>query len=202
MDIGFFPQKEDNKEFKQQQQLNREQQEYDYATSTSPEEQMMAQAGMPSPDLTRWQQDVDPYLQKMILKLKRQYVGEGGKLQTIDGLEPLCSDECVENILGLLQANTTPNTMLSKFTESQISNMQIQLERTLILDVLIPERKKHATSLAYLSQVKKIFRSFALPTFFRSLGGFESINQRQIRTIKELRSDRPQEKKTMFGMGG
>jgi hypothetical protein len=92
--------------------------------------------------------------------------------------------------------------MLTKFTDKHINDMEIALERTVILDILVRERKNNKISFYDMSQIKKIFRSFCKPTLYRSLGGFESINQRQIRTIKELRSDRPLEKKSVWGFGG
>lgn len=188
---GIFRGKSQDDEISRHQKYETERQNIAMANEPSIEEQYLSANAMPSPDLTRWQQDVDPYIQKLILKLKRQYIDEEGRVHYLDKerLPPLCSDECIENIISLIQANTTPNTMLSKFTEAQISNMEIELENTLIIDVLLPERRKYNTPLAYMSQIKKIFRSFIKPTFYRAYKGFENNNQRKIQTVKELHTD-------------
>jgi len=197
----MFGKKQERDEFDRQADLSREQADYEANMSDGMAEQYGMQT-MFSPDLTRWQQDNDPYIQDMICELKRATKNENGEYFIDKSMPPLCSDECIKNLVAQMKGLTSPNTMLSRFEEYKIYQIQQSVEKTIILDVLLPERKKYHTPLGHMSQVKKIFRSFSLPTLFRAHKGFESHNQRAIRTVKELSSSRDESKsetKSWFG---
>ena len=93
---------------------------------------------------------------------------------------------------------------MTKYSEFQILNDLLEGERTLVLDLFLWDRIKYGTPLSNLSQAKKIFRSYAKPTMFRSLGGFEAKNQRQVHTVKELYNQGVEQDKkksrNLFGM--
>lgn len=149
----------------------------------------MQMQNLPRNDLTKWQQNIDPILDEMEHVLRREQKDSNGQWITNKNLPPLCSNECIENLKAILKPNTSFNIMMSKLSEDQINNNLKSLQDTVLIDVLLTEWKKYGTPSTYLSQVKKIFRSFALPTYYRAVGGFEAINLRQIRTLKELKSD-------------
>lgn len=192
--------------------LSKDQQDMDIAASTSPEEQMMYERNQQDSGLTKWQQDLHPWLAEMVHELKREVMDDEERWVKIrhfvNGLEQdmpaLCSEECIQNLVAKLKPNTSPNLINSKYDEEVISREMRLLENSVILNILIPERKKYKTPLRQLSQVKIIFRSYAKPTFYRAWGGFEAINQRQIRTVKELHTpeQRLQQKKKFSIFGG
>jgi len=182
--------------------MQQDQQSMDIAASTSPEEQMRMQQDLPQPELTKWQQNLDPWLKKMVFRLKRWVEVSDGDWKD-SHLGPLCSDTCIYDMIALVEPNCSPNVINSKFTEDQISREMRALEQSVILDILLKERKKNKTALSHLSEVKKIFRSYAKPTYYRAFGGFEALNLRNIRTEKVLHSigERPEtsKKKAFFG---
>lgn len=183
--------------------MQQDQQAMDIAASTSPEEQMRLQQEMPQPELTKWQQNLDPWLKKMVFRLKRWVEVSEDNWAESKQFGPLCSDTCIYDLVALVEPNCSPNVINSKFTEDQISREMRALEQSVVLDILIKERKAKQTPLSHLSEVKKIFRSFAKPTYYRAFGGFEALNLRNIRTEKVLhsigeRQDQPK-KKSFFG---
>ena len=93
---------------------------------------------------------------------------------------------------------------MSKFDIEQIGKRMFDLEKNVICDILIQERKTHNAALSDLSTVKQVFRSTAQPTFLRSLGGGERTHLSTIRTVKELHSDglasEQNKKKGIFGV--
>lgn len=203
-------------ELQRQIDAQEDMQKYDAGFSTTPEEQYLMQSAIPSADLTKWQQNLDPWLKKMVHRLRREVEVKqdvwkpmvikyrvNGELKS-SNMDPLCSDECIHNLVALLEPNTSPNVINSKFAEDQISKEMKMLETSVILDILVNERKTYNTPLSYLSEVKKIFRAFAMPTYYRALGGFESNNQKQIRTVKEFHNATGQvkDKKSLFSSVG
>lgn len=203
MKVPFTKDDELGRQIRAQQELN----EQDIAASTTADEQFLMQKNEDNADLTRWQQDLDPLIKKMVNKLLRLELNEEGELESVvdeqgNPIEPLCSRECVHNIIALLTPVASQNVINSKFTDEEIYRTEKELEKTIIIDILLTEHLKNGTALTNLSEVKKIFRSCSLPTHFRALGGFEAMNQRQIRTVKELHSQgpmiEPQRKKGIF----
>jgi len=189
-------------ELGRQIEAQQEAQSLDLASQDGMPEQTLMADMKPDPDLTKWQQNAHPWLKKMVHRLKREVEVSEDVWKPINGMKPMCSDECIMNLLGQLEGNTSPNVMKSKFNDEQISKEMWLLEKNIILYVLIPERKKYGTALNDLAQVKKVFRSFAMPTYFRALGGFESLNERAIRSYKELHSSGQKEEPKKKGFWG
>ena len=185
---GMKGKKDDlDRQFEAQQ----EQQNMDIASSTLPEEQMALHGRELNHDLTRWQQDLDPIIDSMIHRLKCEVMTEEGNFVPLldhnkKPIPPLCSDECIYKLIAVLEPNASRNVMMSKFDSEHIGNIMYALESDIIIDILVDERKKYRTPLSHLSEVKIIFRSFALPTFYRALGGGERRYLGTIRTVKEL----------------
>jgi len=209
MGINFNPFKKDKDELDRQfdhqdNQLNKQ-----MAMETSTEEQLMMQGGLVAPDLTKWQQNLDPLIDKMVHRLKRMVLDNNGTWKSlkifVDSKEqvapPLCSDECIYKLVATIEPNASQNLMMAKLTEEEIAKRMYSLEANVLLDILIPEHQQYGTDLRDLSTVKQIFRSCARPTFFRAIGGFEAKNNREIRSVKELHSQgfaREPKKKGLF----
>jgi len=195
----IFGKKEDP--IRDQMNFEREMQGKDLTAQDSRVEEAAFTQGIQDPNLTQWQQDIEPELEKMFHMMKGEVETEPGQWKPT-GFGSLCTEKTIYRILAYSRHNISQNLMLSKLDEAVISQRMIGLENGLILDVLLPENMENNTPLTSLSQIKQIFRSIVHPTFHRARGGFESNNQKMIRTVKELHGDiQPEKKKSksMFG---
>jgi len=206
MDGLIFGKKKKNTEFDRQLSSAEMMQEKEITAQESAAEGYLMDLKEKNQELTKWQQDLEPFLLKMVHRLRREVKDETGKYKpiTVNGkpLPPLCTDELIYNLVALLEPSTSPNMMMSNFDENQIYQQIVSNERTVILDLLIPEMKKYGTPRHQLSEVKKIFRAFMYPTMFRAWKGGERKHLGTIRTVKELHSDNQEvgKKKGIFGI--
>ena len=190
MDGLIFGRKEKNNEFEQQLSSNERMQQNEMTAQESAAEQYLIEQREKMQDLTKWQQDMSPFLKRMVHDLKREYIGDDGEYHPVivngSPLKPLCSDELIQDLISQLRNFTSQNTMMSNLDEYQINKIIRHCEKTVILDMLVPEMKKYGTPEHQLSQIKKIFRGALTPTLYRAWRGGERKHLGTIRTVKEL----------------
>lgn len=154
-----------------------------------------------SPDLVRWQQDMNPYIEEMEHELRSEMLNSDGDYVSIPGTTPLCSEELIKKLTTMLRGSANQNTMMSNFSDDMIARQMVGLENSYVLDLAIAEIKRHGTPRYNLSMVKQIFRSYAKPALLRGWGGGERKHMGTVTSIKELHHDGVPEgnkKKSMF----
>lgn len=154
-----------------------------------------------SPDLVRWQQDMEPYIEQMEHELRSEFLNSDGEFAPIPGTKPLCSEELIKKLSTMLRGSANQNTMMSNFSDDMISKQMIALENSYLLDLAIAEMKTYNTPRYNLSMVKQIFRSYSKPALLRGWGGGERKHMGTVTSIKELHHDGVPDgnkKKSMF----
>lgn len=198
--LNPFKRNKETDDWTRQTSFQERMQDKEINISTTPEEQALMEENKHSSDLTRWQQNLKPFIQEMVHELKREYQNENGDWIRREGTKPMCSQDLIEKLVAKMNSIANQNTILTKYKDHNIAKCMRALENSYILDLALPERKKYDTPLDNLSNIKQIVRFYAQPTLFRAYGGFESINQRSVRSIKELHSETPlnQQQKKSF----
>ncbi|KKM67834.1 hypothetical protein LCGC14_1467080 [marine sediment metagenome] len=162
--------------------------------------------GQAKADLTRWQQELDPELKKMGMRLRNYYQNEEGEwvARYVDGktLDPLCSEEFISELVAILEPATSRNLMMSNLSEDFIRRKLIDMSNTVTL-LEIADRKRFGIRMNNLTPIIRIFQATAEPTYFRALQGNEKKYLGTIQRNIYTKQDKPGEekKKNFLNMG-
>lgn len=168
--------------------------------------------------LTRWQQDLAEQVDVMKHLLRREQLNEAGAWKrvqikkrvvikgkdvwAIEESDPMCNEECIQEIIALIAPSTSKNLMMSKFREEQILDIMKKLCLTLVWDILLAKRRRYEIELPDVSVIYQIFKTTAMPTYFRALGANEKDYLTRLR--KELSVSRQgmdeQKKRSFLGL--
>ncbi len=154
--------------------------------------------GQAKADLTRWQQELDPELTKMGMRLRNYYQNEEGVwvARFVDGdeLEPLCSEEFISELIAILEPATSRNLMMSHLSEDFIRTKLIDMSNTVTL-LAIADRKRFGIRMNNLTPIIRIFQATAEPTYFRALMGNEKKYLGTINRNLYTRQEKPDDEK-------
>lgn len=198
---------------KMELQAQKDGQKMDIANqSNGIDEQFLLQRQREHAELTRWQQDMSEETQLMVHRLRNETQDEEGHwvrnkivdyiTKKIYDADPMCSEECIWRLVALVEPNTSKNLMMSKYDVNKINNVLLELTNTVTIDVLLANRKKYGIKMSDMTPIIEIFKSAAVPTFFRALGGNEKEYLKGIRkdTYLHTKGDDEQKKKSILGI--
>lgn len=127
-------------------------------------------------DLVRWQQNLNPELKRMAMRLKMYQQNEEGRWVPflINGkvARPLCSDECIQELVAILEPYVSRNLMMSKLSEDFIRHKLRNLSTNVFL-LTLHNRKRFHIRISDLASILDIFQGSAEPTFYRALNANE-----------------------------
>jgi len=143
-------------------------------------------------DITKWQQDLDPKFEEFMHHL----FGEmkiGGKYVKVR--EQLVSTDCIYDIYSLLKVTVNQNMMMTWLEKNEINAAGLLACQSLQSDILTEETVKYDTPTPVLSDIMVRFTIIIKMTMNRALAGRERKSQTEIRQVKEVHTDNPNEKK-------
>ena len=160
--------------------------------------------GQAKADLTRWQQELDPELIKMGMRLRNYYIDAEGEWvpRYVDGeqLEPLCSEEFISEMIAILDPATSRNLMMSHLSEDFIRGKLIDMSNTVTL-LAIADRKRFGIRMNNLTPIIRIFQATAEPTYYRALQGNEKRYLGTIQRNLYTRQEKPEDDKKQSWFG-
>ena len=169
--------------------------------SSGVDEELLLQQQRERAELTKWQQDMSEDIQLMVHRLKNEVLNAEGEWSALLESDPMCSDECIQRIVAMLEPSTSKNLMMSKYDKEQILSALLELTNAVTLHV-ISNRERYNIKMSDLTPLMQIFKTAATPTYFRALGANEKEYLRGIRkdTYLHTEGDVIQKKKGLFGM--
>jgi len=143
-------------------------------------------------DITKWQQDLDPKFEEFMHHLFGE-VKINGKYVKVK--EQMVSTECIYDIYSLLKVTVNQNMMMTWLEKDEINHTGLLACQSLVSDILIEEHVKYHTPLPILSDIITRFTVIIKVTMNRALAGRERKAQTEIRQVKEVHTDNPDQKK-------
>lgn len=164
------------------------------------DEQVMLEQKSETENLTRWQQDLDPDIERMVHDLRMEYFnGERERWERqkdINGepIRPLCNELLIRKMVALLRPNTSRNLIMSNYTDSIIQDELRSLYISFIMHLGF-NRVLYDVEKGDMSMILRLFKSVAKPTFYRALNAGERNSLKTIYKHIDTNTSRPNKKK-------
>lgn len=160
---------------KEEIEMNKKAHDIDTAMAPVDPNEFMMDAGRS--ELIRWQQDLSPELQVMAMRLRNWYRNDDGnwmpkKLPNGDELPALCNEECIGELIAILDPTIGRNLIMSNYERDFIRKKLIDLSNRLTL-LLVANRRRFAIRMSDLTPIVGICQSTFEPAHFRALGANE-----------------------------
>ena len=166
--------------------------------------------------LTQWQQSLNVEIEEMIHHLRREYFNEASEswevLKLFKGMnrqgkatykeaKPLCSDECISQLVAMIKPLTSKNLINSNFSSVAI-NERMKRHARIVTILMVQNQRRYKIETADMDSIKSIFMSTCEPTFNRSLNAGERTANKSILKEFIMRKDQDagkKEHKQFFG---
>lgn len=168
--------------------------------STGVDEEIVLQQQRERANLTKWQQDLKDDIDLMEHRLRKEILVKD-KWQKLEGVDPMCSEECIQEIVAMLGPSVSKNLMMSKYDKEDILSALLDLTNAVTLHI-ISNRERYKIRMSDLTPIMQIFRTSVTPTYFRALGANEKEYLKGIRkdTYLHTEGDVQQKRKGIFNI--
>jgi len=151
-------------------------------------------------NLTKWQQDMEEEIKRIVLKLKRQTETEDGserikvfkEYKIVDGkrrkiytyAKPMMNEVGINMFIGALIPLISRNLMMSNYSEDKIY-VKLRSVTITFISHLAYHQKDYNINVGDLSIIVRMFKDIAEPAHWRSLNDGERRHQETIRKMVE-----------------